>query len=312
MIKPLLRRLLPIVFLALCLAGPLTGCSSNPATGKMQLNLISESQEIQIGLSEGPKFLEQSGGELPDKAINDYVALVGKQMAMQSERPNLPWEFKVVDSAMINAFALPGGKVFISRGLLEKMETEAQLAGVLGHEIGHVTAQHANQRMSQAILATAAVIAVGASTDEDWAPYVAGGIAGITQLKFSRDQEIEADTLGMRYMTRAGHAPIGQLEVMQILKAASEGARPPELLSTHPHPESRIANVQQKLAGPYATFINNPDYTENRERFQNIVANRLPDLPPAQHGSAQAGDLTSEELFAQGNAHLWCGCGHAH
>ncbi len=305
-----LRNVLFVLFIAIGLAGPLTGCSRNAATGQMQLNLISESQEIQIGLTEGPKFLEQSGGRLPDDNINQYVELIGQKMAAECERPNLPWEFTVVDSSMINAFALPGGKVFISRGLLEKMETEAQLAGVLGHEIGHVTAQHANARMSQAIIAAAAVAVVSATTEEDWAPYVAGGIAGITQLKFSRDQEIQADTLGMRYMTRAGYTPQGQLEVMRILQAAGRGARQPELLSTHPHPESRIANVEQHLAGPYAIQLADGSYAENRDRFQNIVANRIQNLPPARHGGQQASDLTAEELFAEGNHGLWCGCEH--
>ena len=129
-----------------------SGCSTNLATGQSQLNFISTQREIAIGSEASPKFLEEYGGEIPSTKIKQYVSDLGQRLAAQSERPELPWEFHVIDSQVINAFALPGGKVFISRGLMAKMTNEAQLAGVLGHEIGHVTAQHVGQRMTQGLI----------------------------------------------------------------------------------------------------------------------------------------------------------------
>ncbi len=294
-----------VLVVAVGLAGPMAGCSRNEATGQMQLNLLSEEAEIKIGLESKDEFIKQSGGQLPDEKINRYVSLIGEKLAIECERPSLPWEFTVLDSSVINAFALPGGKVFISRGLLEKMDNEAQLAGVLGHEIGHVTAKHANNRMTNALIAAGVVVAVGAATDNDWAPAIAGGVAGIGQLKFSRDEEIQSDTLGMRYMTRAGYDPAGQLQVMQILQDASEGPRPPEFLSTHPLPQTRIDRIEQELATTYAQTQNNPDYARNADRFKSIVLNRLSKLPPPKHDPAN-----QQAALAEPRHHgSWCACG---
>ena len=148
-----MRRLLPtfqILSITLLLLGllPLTGCSTNPATGKLQFNVISEAKEIALGVEAQGGFLDQNGGTVRSTRTVNYVNQLGHRLAAVSERPELPWEFHVLDSAQINAFALPGGKVFVSRGLMSRMTTEAQLAGVLGHEIGHVTAQHVSTRMS--------------------------------------------------------------------------------------------------------------------------------------------------------------------
>ncbi|MEM6856010.1 MAG: M48 family metalloprotease, partial [Planctomycetota bacterium] len=119
--------------LGLALMGPITGCVTNPATGKSSLNLISEEREIAIGTEAEPQFIQENGGLVESQKLKDYVSRLGLELAAVSERPNLPWNFNVLDSDQINAFALPGGKVFMSRGLLEKMTNEAQLAGVLGH-----------------------------------------------------------------------------------------------------------------------------------------------------------------------------------
>jgi predicted Zn-dependent protease len=131
---------------------PVGGCSSNPATGQAQLNMISEAEEVKLGSESAPRFIKQMGGEVPDAEIRRYVSRIGRNLAGACERPHLPWEFFVVDSAMLNAFALPGGKVFVSRRLMIKLNNEAELAGVLGHEIGHVTAEHIGQQMTQASL----------------------------------------------------------------------------------------------------------------------------------------------------------------
>ena len=221
--------------------------------------------------------------------------------------PDLDWEFTVLNSPVINAFALPGGKVFISRGLAEKLDTEAELAGVLGHEIGHVTARHSNQQMSAQLglnfAIGAAAVAVGVSDpDSDVRKYGQIGLPAVAVgsnlflLKFGRSEELEADMLGMRYMSRAGYDPRGQLEVMQILDRESKGQHPPEWLSTHPLPSSRIDRIHGLLAGEYASTQNNPSFVENKVQYQTNMLDRLNALPPAP-------DPTPTEQ-AQANAYL--------
>ncbi len=277
---------------------PVVGCSTNPATGRSQLNVLSREQEIAIGSEAGPEFLEQGGGELKDPVINEYVENIGRRMAAISEFPDLPWAFHVMDSEVINAFALPGGKVFISRGLLAEMTNEAQLAGVLGHEIGHVTARHANDRYAQQIAVTGLVVgaSVAASqSDSDAVRYgvpAGTGLAGtLWTLSYGRNQEHESDSLGLRYMTRVGYDPMGQAQVMRILDQASEGPRPPEFLSTHPEPGNRAGRLEQIIQQEYAHTQNNPNFVLNAQRFQTTVLDRLAKLAPPQH--------TREELQAQ-------------
>jgi len=202
------------------------------------------------------------------------------ELAALSERPDLPWEFTVLDSKVINAFALPGGKVFITREMLSRMQDEAQLAGVLGHEVGHVTAQHAGQRLSQQLVLTGIVIGVGEATDDDIWPLLAGTGTQLYGLSFSRSNESQSDMLGLRYMTRAGYDPRGLIGVMRILKEASGDANPPEFLSTHPLPDTRIDEIEQLIETEYAYTRDNPQFVRNADRFQRNVLNRLNDLPP--------------------------------
>ena len=266
------------------------GCSINPATGERQLNMLSEGQEISIGDEAAPQFLDEYGGEIPSSAIRDYVSDLGERLAAVSERPDLPWEFHVVDSAVINAFALPGGKVFMSRGLLEKMTNEAQLAGVLGHEIGHVTAQHIGQQMTRQQLVAVGAVAAGVAaqvSDETWVKVLGAGAGvggGVYLLKFGRDQESQADTLGLRYMSKLGYNPVGQVQVMEILKNASErGGGAPEFLSTHPLPETRIKRLIDEIREDYPDHDNPQVYKFAEDRFEREVLDRLEDLPRARH-----------------------------
>lgn len=278
-----------VAALAVLIAAVGPGCTVNPATGKMQFTILSEAEEIRIGEEAAPEFLEEYGGELPDETVGEYVREIGNELAAVSERPDLPWEFHVVDSATINAFVLPGGKVFISRGLLEQMENEAQLAGVLGHEIGHVTAEHIGQQMARRLGVGLGLFAIGAAaqmTDEDWlAALGVGAQVGGTLylLSFSRNQENEADELGMRYMTELGYNPRGQLQLMQILQR--EAGRPGgiEFLSTHPLPQTRIDRIEQIIQQRYPDHDDPQRYTFGEQRFESIVPPALADLPPPRH-----------------------------
>ncbi len=271
----------------------LGGCKVNEATGRRQWNLMSQEQEIALGEEAEPQFIQQNGGEIPSPEIRTYVSKLGHELAANSEKPDLPWEFHVLNTDVINAFALPGGKVFITRGLLSQMTNEAQLAGVLGHEIGHVTAEHTDERMSYAYgvqIAAAAAGVAGEATDQDWLRVLGLGtqVAGTGfGLKFSRDQESEADELGVRYMAEDGYNPKGQVQVMEILKAASGGGGGPEFLATHPLPETRIKRLNKHIKNEF-DLGRGDGYTFGERSFQQNVLQPLRQLPPAPKQQPQA------------------------
>lgn len=283
------RRLTRSLAAAALLVGStmLGACTTNAATGRTQLNLLSRSEEIQIGQEAAPELIIAYGGRVPSDELQNYVTDIGMKLAAQTEgeNPSLPWSFIFLNSDVINAFALPGGQVFITRGLVERMDNEAQLAGVLGHEIAHVTARHANNRLvRQAGLSIAAAIGgVVIGSDEDLQLLVNGLVtgAGVYALTFDRGQESESDQLGMRYMAQAGYDPSAQLEVMRILKNASSGPRQPEWLSTHPLPETRIEQIQRLLNEEFQAEASNPANQLYRDRFQSVMLQGLNALPPA-------------------------------
>lgn len=287
-----LFALLPCLLLALLLAG---GCTTNPATGKSSYTLgMSEEQELQLGLEAAPEFLKEYGGDIPSPQILAYVRDLGQRMAAISERPQLPWEFHVVDSSVINAFALPGGKIFFTRGLLSRLTNEAQMAGVLGHEIGHVTALHVNQRIAQATTLQTIATGVGVAaeqTNNQWLQVLGLGTqvgGGVYLLKFGRDHESEADMLGLRYMTKLGYNPMGQVQVMRILKDASQGGGgTPEFLSTHPLPDTRIKELTQIIQKQYPDY-DSGRYTYRQQEFERNILAPLSKLPPPTNQPAPA------------------------
>jgi len=230
----------------------LVACATNPVTGNRELSLVSESDEIAMG-QEGAKQVIASIGLVPDNALQSYVSNLGLTMARASERPNIPWQVNVLDDPIVNAFALPGGPVFITRGILSHMNSEAQLVSVLGHEIGHITAKHSVQQMSQQQLGQIGLIA---------AIIVQPGLAqfgelasqglGLLFLKFGRGAETQSDELGFKYMTQQGYDPHEMGEMFKTLERLSaggdEGGRMPEWLSTHPDPGNRVQKTQERIA----------------------------------------------------------------
>jgi predicted Zn-dependent protease len=227
------------------------GCATNPATGKHQLSLVPQSQEIAMG-KEAAAEVSQSIGLYDNARLQEYVSGVGHRLAATSERPDLPWSFKVVDDSAVNAFALPGGPIFVTRGLLAHMENEAQLASVIGHEIGHVTAKHSVSQISKAQLAQLG-LGLGMVFSDTVRELGQLGMAGmqVLFLKFGRDDENQADELGLRYALRARYDAREMPPVFATLKRVSEegeGSRLPEWLSTHPDPEHRIEKVEARLA----------------------------------------------------------------
>jgi predicted Zn-dependent protease len=281
------------------------GCQVNPATGKSIYAPLSASDQLKMGEEAAPQLTQEFGGAVKDQQLQAYVTQVGKKLAAQTESnyPSLPWEFTLLDSPVVNAFSIPGGKVFMTRGLMEKMTNEAQLAGVLGHEIGHVTAQHVAQQVGQAQilqgLGTVAGLAVseggsGSAGSLGQLLMPALNVGGqLYMLKFSRTDETQADALGMRYMTKAGYNPKAQMQVMEILKSLGGGGA--EFLQTHPLPETRIKQVQQLLDTTYKAQANDPNYGFYPERMAPALT-RLRQLPPPPQPKASAPAAGGKQL----------------
>jgi len=249
----------------------LVACARNPATGQRQLALISESQEIQMG-REAAQQAQRSIGLVQDDALQEYVHRVGTSLAALSERPNLPWTFRVVDDPTPNAFALPGGFIFITRGLLTYMDSEAELASVLGHEIAHVTARHGVQQISRAQLAQ-----LGLGLGMILVPEIQQfqGLLGtglqLLFLKHGRDAEREADKLGFGYALEGGFDVREMGDIFATLQqiAETEGRSPlPAWASTHPDPGARIAAVEKRVA---ALEVPLDDKRLGREDFLNRI-----------------------------------------
>jgi predicted Zn-dependent protease len=230
--------------------GILGGCAVNKATGQRQLILISESREIEMG-READQQIVSSLGLYPDSSLQQYIHELGANLAAKCERPHLPWAFRLVDDPVVNAFALPGGFIYITRGIMAHLNSEAELAGVMGHEIGHVTGKHAVTRMSKAQIAQIG-LGVGQVLEPGLEKYsqLANVGLGLLFLKFSRDDETQADELGLRYMTRADYDPREMVGVMTMLDQVTEaggGGRVPEWLATHPNPGNRRENIQSQV-----------------------------------------------------------------
>jgi predicted Zn-dependent protease len=237
-----------------------SGCSTNLATGERHLSLVSESQEIAMG-QEYDAEAQASLGVYDSAELQRYVQELGTRIAARTERTNLPWTFRVVDDPVVNAFALPGGFIYITRGLLGHMNNEAQLAGVMAHEIGHVTARHSVNNMSNQMLAQLGLGIGMILAPEEMQKYgsLASTALSILFLKFSRDDENQADALSVRYMGRVNQDPRELIRVMNLLEKVSEssgGGRIPEWLSCGPPPPPPPSHRHTHLGG--LTFGDNP------------------------------------------------------
>ena len=231
-----------MTILVLLSAGLVPGCAINPVTGENQLMLISSAQDIEIGQKYGPLLEEELGGKIQDEALCRYVDSVGQKVSRVSHSPNLKFTFSSVNDEMLNAMALPGGYIIITRGMLEKLETEAQLASILAHETLHVTARHSAAAISQQI-GMDILLSAALSQTSSQAAATAGRLSSqLVTLKYSRDNEREADKYGMDYSVKAGYDPMGMVETMDILNAENT-RRPVEFFSTHPNPENRRQNL---------------------------------------------------------------------
>jgi predicted Zn-dependent protease len=264
-------------FTSISAAGLMSGCATNPVTGKQQLMLLSEDQEIQIDKKNSPHQFSADYGKAQDKVLNNYINNTGKKMATHTHRANMPYSFRAVNATYVNAYAFPGGSIAVTRGILLSLENEAELAALLGHELGHVNARHTAQQMSKGVLTQAVVggISVLAGTQGGMYGQLASQLgtisAGALLASYSRDNEREADALGMRYMVRTGYGSQGFVGLMDLLQ--SLGKHKPNamelMFATHPMSEERYKTAVNTANTKYKSAQKQPLY---RERYMDNTA----------------------------------------
>jgi len=248
-----------------------SGCATNPVSGERQLMLVSEAQEISMDQQHSPHQFSSDYGQIQDQELNSYIEQIGKTLSAKSHRPKMPYSFRIVNATYINAYAFPGGSIAVTRGILLEIQNEAELAGVLGHEIGHVSARHTAERMSKGMLMsgllTGAAVYAGSQGSDDWLQAVGIGgqyAAGALLAHYSRDDERQADALGMEYMTRSGYNPQGMVGLMEILVGLSD-EKPSALemmYATHPMSSERLQTARDMTVIDYYSAAESPFYEE--------------------------------------------------
>ena len=230
----------------------------NPTTGEVQHVAMNVDQEKRLGLQAAPEMAQQMGGAIDPKRDPDArrVAEVGRRLVQSSEAGRSPYAdnfnfYLLDDPKTVNAFALPGGQIFITRALYDRLQNEAQLAGVLGHEIGHVIHRHSAQQMAQGKLGQMLATAVGVGSDDSRVAMGAQMVAQMKGLSYSREHESQSDATGVDYMAKAGYDPREMIGVMEILKKASGGGGQPEFMSSHPDPGNRAQALEQLIKQKY-------------------------------------------------------------
>ncbi len=297
-----MRRIVLIVMGGVLLVA-VAGCVANPVTGKSQVDLMGETQELELGRSLYSPYVQQSLGPIDDPDLQAYVRRVGESLATVSHRPALPYEFTAVNDPAVNAFALPGGKICVTRGLLSRFESEDGMAAVVGHEIGHVTARHAVSAYNRQILAGLIVLGAGvyaSTSDDDAAPLVGLGAMLGSQLvlaKYSRDQERQSDELGLDYAVKAGYAPRGMIEthaVLLSLQKKSPGALA-AMFGSHPMSAERLATAETRVASLPPEVRDRPLRSEPyRRTLARVMADR-PAWDLAADGQALLGGKKPQE-----------------
>jgi predicted Zn-dependent protease len=243
-----------------------SGCSVNPATGESSFTgLMSETDEQSIGRENHPKVLQEFGGAYPDQQVQQYVSSLGNLLARASDRPNQRFTFTVLDSPIVNAFAVPGGYIYVTRGLLALANNEAEVSGVLAHEIGHIAARHSAERYSKGVLLSIPAVLLGVVTGSQEVANLAGSAGAVYLQSYSRDQEYQADLLGVRYLSRTNYDPYGMASFLAQLEADdkldSKLAGNPQMadqnniMASHPRTADRIQRAIQEAGG---TQVNDP------------------------------------------------------
>lgn len=274
----------------------IAACAVNPITGKKQISLMSEAQEIQLGAEADPQIIAQFG-LYEDAELQSFINRKGQEMANISHRPNLKWTFRIMDSPEVNAFAVPGGYVYFTRGIMAHFNNEAEFAGVLGHEIGHVTARHSADQYTKATFANLALIGgMIASPALRTFANEAQTAMGLLFLKYSRDNESESDGLGAEYSTKIGYDANEMADFFKTLKALGEkaGAEIPTFFSTHPDPGDRYNKVKEHAA-EWQAKVPKDSYKVNRESYLKMIDGIIYGEDPRQ-GYVEAGVFYHPDL----------------
>ena len=285
------RRFLQLTTLSV--AGLAAGCAVNPVTGRQQLMLVSQEQEIGIDKENSPHQFSVDYGAIQNQSLNNYISSVGKKLVSHTHRPDMPYSFRGVNAAYINAYAFPGGSIAATRGILLAMENEAQLAALLGHELAHVNARHTASQMSKGLLGNVflagAVAYAGQRQQGQLAQQLGMLSAGLLLASYSRDNEREADAIGMEYMVAAGYNPQGMIGLMAILQNISKhkpGAI--ELMfSTHPMSDERYTNAQDN-AGAYPRSTHGLPVAKERYLDQTAALRKIADAIKAMQNGDEA------------------------
>ncbi len=255
----------------------LAGCAVNPVTGEKQLMMVSEEQEISMDKSQSPHQFSTDYGAVRDSGLNSYVTEVGRKLAARTHRPHMPYSFRCVNATYINAYAFPGGSIAVTRGIMLKMSNEAELAALLGHELGHVNARHSAQQISKSTLSSIFVSGVAAAigTQSQGLGEAASKLGmlgqGVLLARYSRDNEREADALGNRYLVQAGYSSKGFVGLMSILNDLNKtkASAADMLFATHPMSDERYDTAVAKSRDPYG---HSAKFPLHRERYMDRTA----------------------------------------
>jgi predicted Zn-dependent protease len=249
------------------------GCAINPITGQEELMFFPESHDVEIGTKYAPEIEKQLGGRIQNETLQNYIDSVGQKVARVSHKPYFEYHFVALEDDTVNAFALPGGHIFITKGMLQKLDSEAQLAAILAHETTHVVARDTMNMMSKQIGID--ILFAAAATAADNVPRGAWDAANIARqiisLKYSRTDERQADLGGLEYMFRAGYNPYGMVETMEMLERQERFA-PTEFLSSHPSPENRVTYIARRIQSRY---YNQAGLIIGKEAYRTAVLEQL-------------------------------------
>jgi predicted Zn-dependent protease len=245
------RLIIAVVIALMAIVTYFSSTSENPLTGEKQRVAMSPEQEIALGYKSAPQMAAQMGGLSQNERARALVKQVGERLVARSIAAKSPYKFSfhvLADPKTVNAFALPGGPIFITEGLLRLLKSAAELAGVLGHEIGHVIARHSSERLAKQQLTQGLLGALVVGSGDYTTAQIGQMVGGMINMKYGREDELESDALGIRIMAEGGYDPRAMIRVMEVLAKASGGSRQPEFFSTHPAPENRAERIKEAIA----------------------------------------------------------------
>ena len=248
------RLIIAVIIALFAIVTYYNSTTENPLTGEKQRVAMTPEQEVALGYRSAPQMAAQMGGLSQSQKAQEVVKRVGQHLVASSVAAKSPYKYSfnvLADARTVNAFALPGGPIFITEGLLRQLKTEAELAAVLGHEIGHVIARHSSERLAKQQLTQGLLSALLVGSGDYNAAQIGQMVASMINMSYGRDDELESDALGIRIMAEGGYDPRAMIRVMEVLAKASGGSRQPEFVSTHPAPENRSARIKEEIGKRY-------------------------------------------------------------